>query len=313
MPRGIRLTQVTNENPTLEEFRERIAGEIRALGARPGDALLVRTELRAISFPRNLKRHIRQMNQILLDALFDVVGLDGTIFVPTFTSAGMTFVKKLPRFSQNTPTSAGSFPNFVLSHPESFRSTHPINSWAAIGKNAEYLTKFHTENSSCFTPMEIFTSLGGKQLVIGCLYTSPGVGTLHAVQHNLGYSTKSLLSGLGKAKYISRDGKERVFRKWDIPGCSSGFDKMYPIYRQAGVAVEGTVLGLESMLISARDSYRIEEETLSKDPQFLRCDNPACLDCNFFSYYARGHRLRFLRLEAPKLLMRRLRRVLKSR
>jgi aminoglycoside 3-N-acetyltransferase len=214
--------------------------------------------------------------------------------------------EKVPLFTPDTPSSSGTFPNYLISHPESFRSAHPTNSWVAIGQDAKTLLQAHNEESSCFAPIEKLIALGGKQLILGALSTSPGTGSEHVAQHALGYSTKSLLSGTIQARYKSPDGEIKTFRKKDIPGCSDGFFKLYPLLREANVVREASILGMDSMFVRAQDSYDAIYTLLEASPHALRCDDPQCADCNFLSYFAKGHRLRYLRGGGPIQVLKQL-------
>jgi aminoglycoside N3'-acetyltransferase len=288
----------------FSEFYGKVVEQISSIGLSKGDLVLVRSDLSTIRFPRHLVGHIRDTNKILLSALREVIGEGGTVICKSFTSSGMQLVKKVPLFTMNSRSSSGTFPNYLISHPDGFRSSHPTNSWVAIGKDAKNILQFHDENSSSFAPINRLIALGGKQLILGCVTSSPGTGSEHAAQHALGYSTKSLLSGLIQARYKSAGGEIATFRKVDIPGCSSGFFKLYPLFRKANMVKEGAILGLNSMLIRAEDSYNVTYNLLQSNPQALRCDNRKCADCNFFSYAAKGHRLRYLTTVAPVRILR---------
>lgn len=81
---------------------------------------------------------------IYKEAIFNVLGTEGTLIVPTFT---YSFCWNKIFDKEKTPSTVGIFSEFVRNDPESFRSEDGNFSVAAIGANAEYLTKDAPEHS----------------------------------------------------------------------------------------------------------------------------------------------------------------------
>ncbi len=283
--------------------RNDIANDLRNLGLAGGDIVLVRAALKATGAVDGIPA------QTLIGALLDVIGGSGTILGLSHTATSKPSEKEAV-FRRDTPCVSGGFAAALLDWKGSYRSRHPTNSIVAIGHDAESLLRDHDETSTCFGPMRKLVDAGAKMVLVGCVESSPGFSTVHLVYEDLNLADKSTLSGL-YGSYYEKDGQIRWFSKKDVPGCSMGFGKLYPVYRQRGVLVSGKVGDAESLLIKARDAYAIEYDVISRDPTAALCDRPSCFSCRgtklfnvpgMLRYYAtRPHKL-------PRLLRATLRR-----
>jgi len=102
-----------------------------------GGVMLVHSSLVALGPAHELSP--RDVPAALLHALRDHVGPDGTIVVPTFTFA---FCRGEPFDVSASPSEQmGSFAEHVRLRPESLRSSHPMQSIAAVGPLAGFLTE----------------------------------------------------------------------------------------------------------------------------------------------------------------------------
>jgi aminoglycoside 3-N-acetyltransferase len=137
--------------------RDQLAADLRLLGLRQGQDLLVHCSLRQIG-------RIDGGAAALLDAMLDVAGPEVTLVVPTQTTlnsltssafraatAGLDaeerarFVAAMPGFDPaSTPsTGMGAFAEYVRTRPSACRSSHPQVSFAAIGPRAHACTSVH--------------------------------------------------------------------------------------------------------------------------------------------------------------------------
>jgi aminoglycoside 3-N-acetyltransferase len=136
---------------------ESLAGDLRALGIRPGELLLVHTSMRRLGFVRDGAAGV-------VAALRAVLGNAGTLVVPAFTAnnsdtsrlhrtltAGMTSAEvgryraEMPPFNPaTTPTAGvGAVAEQVRRSPGATRSVHPQTSFAALGPLAGTLMAGH--------------------------------------------------------------------------------------------------------------------------------------------------------------------------
>jgi aminoglycoside 3-N-acetyltransferase len=130
--------------------RDQLAEDLRSLGLRPGQDLLIHCSLRRIG-------PVDGGAATLLDAIRDVAGPAATLVVPaqttwnSFTSrvfraatAGLDpasyarYVAAMPGFDPATTPSSGmgAFAEYVRTRPGACRSAHPQSSFAAIGPRA---------------------------------------------------------------------------------------------------------------------------------------------------------------------------------
>jgi len=216
------------------------------------------------------------------------VGPSGTIVVLTFRKTSLLYARKNSKsvFNRETEPYTGSLARAILAHPRSVRSNHPSNSIAAIGSKALSLTKFHTPYSFAHRFMEDLVNSDSMMLMIGCIFSNPGFSTVHLAQYHLGISQRFILVGR-YVKYF-RDNRNRLvlFRKWDIPGCSMGFGKMYDAYRANGSMRERLVAGAPTYLVNASETYPLDLKILPEDETALNCDDETCVDCTFLKRYS---------------------------
>lgn len=154
-----------------------LAGDLRALGLRAGDLVMVHASLRALG-------PVEGGPQAVLDALLDVLGPEGTLlaFVSWDRSPyeetldGRELAPDLrgawPAFDPATAPpygEFGAFNRFICAHPGVRRSAHPDANMAAIGRLAEDLTRDHAllEGYGPGSPLERFVQHGGRVLLLG--------------------------------------------------------------------------------------------------------------------------------------------------
>jgi aminoglycoside 3-N-acetyltransferase len=136
--------------------RERLVANLRALGVRPGQTLLVHASLSRIGW-------VEGGAPTVVAALREVLGEDGTLVAGTGTPensvtsrafraeiSGFTkaqndeFRRGMPAFDRhNTPTSVGAVAEAVRTAPGAVRSAHPQSSFSAVGPQARFLMAGH--------------------------------------------------------------------------------------------------------------------------------------------------------------------------
>jgi aminoglycoside N3'-acetyltransferase len=137
--------------------REQLAADLRSLGLRRGQDLLVHCSLRRIG-------PVEAGAATLLDALRDVAGPQATLVVPAQTTlnsltsrdfytavAGLDedersrYVAAMPGFDPAlTPSHGmGAFAEYLRTRPPAVRSRHPQASFAALGPQARACTSVH--------------------------------------------------------------------------------------------------------------------------------------------------------------------------
>lgn len=257
-----------------------LVARLRALGVEDGQTVLVRAAAKALgpSFPRPV--------DALLDALVESVGPKGTIM----TLAHSPIFPRWRRPSdyaftaRDAPIITGGLAAALIGRPGAYRSDHPTNSIAALGPQARALLQSHGPSESSFEPIRRLADAGGHMILVGCVSSSPGFSTVHVAQHMLGLTGRSIFSGMLGSPYRTADDQVRWFTRHDHPGCSTGFSRFYPIYRERGLLREGPVGDAASIGIPAGPALAIELETLRADPCASACERPGCTDCAMRSY-----------------------------
>lgn len=258
---------------------ERLAIDLRRIGLNKGDVVLVRCATRPIA-PQE-----KGVGQSLLDALLEVVGPEGAVVALTFTEIqDASTSKPTAIFTDDARTNTGVFASLVLNHPGRLRSKHPTNSIAAIGAQARRLVEGHNEDSPAFSWIERLIECQGKQLLIGCVESSPGLSTIHYTQEELGLSARSLRSGRDGAYVVDEGGALRWVPRQHIPGCSMGFGKMYGPYVRAGVLNAGFIGEAYAIMATAAEAAAVERPVIAANPAAVLCDRPTCRSCASWSY-----------------------------
>ncbi|MBE0472266.1 MAG: AAC(3) family N-acetyltransferase [Methyloprofundus sp.] len=247
----------------------------KELGIKKGDVLLIRAGLGSVG-------PIEGGATTFVEALIETVGAEGTVFSLAFTS-GSVFLKK-PKIDQafhiNKKSYAGALPNAMLKNTASFRSHHPMCSYVAIGKHAEYLTQNHDHESPAYEPVRKVIELGGKCVLVGCVKDSPGFTTTHLAEADLGLLSLNIFPKLRTVYYKTGDGNLALFKRTDPGLCSKSFYKFYAHYVLEGILYTGRVGGAYSIVASAADAYMIDKKLLSENKKFNICGSPDCFVCN---------------------------------
>jgi aminoglycoside N3'-acetyltransferase len=142
-----------------EVTRSLVAESLRDLGVAPGQGVLVHAAIQYLGRPA-------EGVGLYGDAFRDVLGEAGTVAVPTFNfgfARGATFDRR------TTPCEKmGVFAEYVRTLPEARRTTHPLQSVAAVGRHADDLAGRDTpgafDEGSAFGRM---LELGFKMVLLG--------------------------------------------------------------------------------------------------------------------------------------------------
>jgi aminoglycoside N3'-acetyltransferase len=136
-----------------------VAEVLRGVGVEPGDGVLVHAAIQYLGRPSGGVG-------LYWDAFREVLGEEGTLAVPTFNFG---FARGLPFDPVNTASEEmGVFAEYVRGLPEAKRSSHPLQSVAAVGRHADDLARRDTP--SAFDPGSAFErmlDLDFKMVLLG--------------------------------------------------------------------------------------------------------------------------------------------------
>lgn len=120
--------------------RQALARALADAGLRRGDVAFIHSALFALGPVEGVP--MAEIPEVIFTTLSALLGPSGTVVVPTFNFDFCTG----ERFDrQQTPSKGmGAFSEFVRTHDEAHRSSHPMQSVAAVGARAEELTQCDT-------------------------------------------------------------------------------------------------------------------------------------------------------------------------
>lgn len=251
---------------------EKLKNDLENLGITKGDTVLVRADLGVIGKIETKKR------EDYINFILEVVGEEGTIVGLSFTSGFFIKKNKNDFFDGKNKSYTGAFANTMLSHPKAIRSTHPTNSYVAIGKNAQYILENHDENSGAYEPIRKIVELSGKMILIGCVESSPGFTTTHLAEVDLGLHKRIIFPTLNRVYYKKND-EIKLFKRKDLGSCSSTFYRFYGHYVKNELLQQGYIGNAYSILIDAKKAFDLDLKILESNPKITLCENPSCMLC----------------------------------
>jgi len=199
-------------------IREDLVKGLKKSGVKKGDNIFVHTSLKNLGF-------VVGGPEIVIRALIDVVGEEGTLMMPSQTwknldpSTGVHWEEPeewWPIIRENWPAydkdvtpsmSMGAVAEMFRKWPGGYRSDHPARSVAAWGKHGKHLTENH-DLSNIFgkdSPVDKLYNLDGYILLLGVGHDKNT--SLHLAETRADFSTKKFTK---ESSAINVDGE----RKW---------------------------------------------------------------------------------------------------
>jgi len=234
---------------------------LREIGLKKGDTILLHSSLSSIG-------HVEGGADTVVDAFLSVLGLEGTLVVPTFGKLGV-------------------IAETVNGRPEAVRSIHPLASVAAIGGNAVEICRDHWKMELAHaegTPYARVAEMDGYVCLLGV--DQDRSTTLHTVEELL---RLPYLSPTADIAFSTPEGEIR--RSWDyFPGPHRDFIGLDRLLRESGRMRTGKIGAAVVRLIPSRELIEIVRAGGEKNPAFVLCDNPECADCVGQRARIRAHR-----------------------
>ena len=242
--------------------RADVVRAMRSLGVVPGDLVFSHVGLGFLGYPEG-----DSAPGLLLEAMDEVLGAEGTWVTPTFT---YSFTKEQPYDPEHTPSTVGAFSNFVLGQPGWVRSADPIFSVAGRGSAARPLLSDLPRD--CFGKDCVYDRLiaGGAKLCnfgVGFRYAT----IVHHVEQEVGvpYRFLKTFSGtMGRAG--AEEPQDWVYYVRHL--CAQSVPDLSRLEERATKQglLRTAPLGLSNVTcITAGDFARLTRECLDEDPWML--------------------------------------------
>lgn len=207
---------------SVPQTRTSLAEDLRLLGIRAGEVLLVHSSLSSLGW-------VSGGALTVVQALLDVLGPDGTLVVPSQTAANRdpstwtppppegwwpAIRESLPGFDPvRTPSQhVGVIPEQVRTWPGAVRSTHPQTSFAAVGTQAVELMRVH--RNECHlgeeSPLAALAAAGAATLLLGVSFAK--ATAFHLAEYRLPAPPRRIYA----CAVLTPDGGRRWFEYEDV-------------------------------------------------------------------------------------------------
>ena len=244
------------------EIRDQIIRDLRALGVREGDTVLMHSSMKSLGTDRP--------PEYVLDAVQAAVGDSGTLALPALSYA--TVNRENPFWDYyGTPACVGLLPETFRHLPGVLRSVSPTHSVCARGAGAEALVAGQEEDDTPIgphSPYRRLPELGGKILMLGC-----GMGPM-TFMHGVEEVAPAPYVFLPEPwLYHMTDAQGRKFDKLVYRHGNSRFGaqryaRAEPLLG-AGEISRGRVLAADAYLVDAAALMRVGVETMRREPYYF--------------------------------------------
>lgn len=160
--------------------REDLVKGLRQVGLHFGDTVLVHSSLGKLGGIAGVERdHREEFFRVVYEAFAEALAIpEGTLVVPTFTHEYARHA--VPFVYEESPSEVGAFTEYVRKLPEAYRSDHPLNSFAAIGRRKHEVCK--DTSRACYGHDSVFDRL----LALDAKMMFFGAGMYHmTLKHHL--------------------------------------------------------------------------------------------------------------------------------
>lgn len=236
---------------------EQLLREIREIGIRQGDSVLVHSSLSKMGF-------VEGGANTVIRALRAAIGDQGTLLMPSFPAAGRNkdHLESQPVFDvRSTPSQMGLISEEFRKMPGVVRSLHPTDPVCALGPLAAFYTANHFGQLTPYNEHSPFRKLiarHGKILMLGT--TLNGACTsLHTLEDAVDFPYPVYDLKTYHVRVIDESGRSlEMETRVHNPEYSAkrNADALLPIFLQAGTIKQGTIGQAKSLLIDATSFFK---------------------------------------------------------
>ena len=256
--------------------KDSIVADLRQLGLSRGDTVFVTADLMRVGLSGKRSDLKRQWHWVFEELL----GEEGTIVAASYSRSFLRW-RKDPAiiYSRHASTTSGSLSKILLDLEQAVRSSHPTNSYVAVGPKAASILGGHNEKTLAYDPIGEVIKVDGKNLMLGTVDETNAPMAMHYAQQIIGDTTTHPLLGVSQSYYFNENNDVKLYTKWDAGGCSAGGRNLYGALVARGAASFGQVGASVSCLIDGRQSLDIALELFERNPSVFRCGRSTCLSC----------------------------------
>jgi aminoglycoside 3-N-acetyltransferase len=262
-------------NHNAGRTQSQLSDELRRVGIRAGDNLILHSSFKSLGA-------LAGGPDMVVDAIVDVLGMDGHLLVPTFTYC-LPMWNAEPFNIRETKARVGIIPETLRKRADALRSFHPTHSVAVIGPDREQLIRNHLHATpiGLDSPFARMRGCGAKILMLGTCQDTNSSLHLCEVLAGLPYVNIAFSDGqdFEVAWFINENGQTEYTQIREVPGCSRGFRAVEPLLRERGVLRDVHVAGAASQLLNLNDFIIAVSDILEKCPTILLCETPNCTIC----------------------------------
>lgn len=230
-------------------------------GLKKGDHVLVHSSLSKIG-------HLTDGPKTFVDALFAVIGDEGTLLMPTSPNAVFQFdyIQKNKEFDVlNTPSKTGKITEYFRTLPGVRRSWHPTEPVSAKGALADYFLNEHFGQLTPYnekSPFQKIAEKGGKILYVGVTLSNAGTN-LHTLEDAVDFKYPVYADDIFEVTIIGEDGKKYpVKTKVHNPVFSKKrkCDDLIPMFMNEGAMTKAKIGEAETLVCDAAKFFSVMKE-----------------------------------------------------
>lgn len=255
--------------------RESLLRALQDCGIEKGDTVLVHSDIRGFGLPEGMSTREEMLN-FYADTLLEAVGAEGTIAVPAYF---YEYARQgLPFDVEHSPVSLplGSFSQFIAAKENAVRSLNPLQSIAAIGKNAfELCGGSSMSGYGPGSPWQRLRELKGKMLFLGTSLQS--MTFVHYIEQQVGVPhlyVKSYPYPVLKNGKRLRGQPSSSVRYLDFE-VNYLLDRFEHDLNTRGAIKKNTSLRVPIEVLSAEEAYKIGLEGLEQSSSYFLKHPPA--------------------------------------
>jgi aminoglycoside 3-N-acetyltransferase len=245
-------------------LKQDIKDGLYALGVRRGMNLMVHSSLSGFG-------EIEGGAECVIDALIGVLGGEGTLLMPSFSSPDNVFDYR------KSACGLGKIPDVFWRRSSVKRSLHPTHSVSAAGPLADYFLEGHENADTAYgegTPYKRLIDRKGFVLMLGV--DLDRLTLLHTVE---ALSDAAYLTSV-KRDYVDSEGLVKTAFIEKMAGPHRNFISLDRPFRKNGILKTSKIGGAVCRLIDSAKMFNYCMERMKYEPDMMLCKNSACEDCN---------------------------------